>query len=83
MSLFDKAKGLAGKAQGAAGKAKQVAREHSDQLEQGIAKAGGLADKATKGKYSDRIAGATDKARDAVQRLDEGGGPAGPAEPGR
>lgn len=67
MSFLDKAKNLADKAAG-------TAREHSEQIEKGIAKAGDLADKATSGRYADKIGRAQGKAKDAVDKLSDGRG---------
>ena len=40
---------------------KEMAEDHADQIKAGIDKAEGLADKATKGKFSDKIVAAGDK----------------------
>ena len=53
-----------------------------DKIDQGIDKAAGLADKATKGKYAGKIDDAAAKAKDAADKLaeeDRRGGPSGPA----
>ena len=52
MGIFDKAKDLAG--------------EHSDKVEQGIDKAGDIADQKTDGKYSDKIDKAENIAKDKL-----------------
>ncbi|GAA0209925.1 MULTISPECIES: antitoxin [unclassified Aeromicrobium] len=62
-------------------KAAELAKTQNDKIDQGIDKAAGLADKATKGKYTGKIDGAAGKAKDAADKLaeeDRGGGPAGP-----
>jgi uncharacterized protein YjbJ (UPF0337 family) len=64
MGFLDKAKNLAGKAQ-------DLAAEHSDQVKAGLDKAEDLADKATKGKYSEQIEKAGDKAAGFVDGLDK------------
>ncbi|EFQ83800.1 hypothetical protein HMPREF0063_10516 [Aeromicrobium marinum DSM 15272] len=57
-------------------KAADLAREHGDKIDQGIDKAAGLADKATKGKHTDTIDSAAKKAKDAADQLgEEPGGP--------
>ena len=55
-------------------KAINFAKEHDDQIDQGIDKAADAADQATKGKYTDKIDGAAEKAKDAYE---EPGGGAG------
>ncbi|MCX6407700.1 MAG: antitoxin [Propionibacteriales bacterium] len=66
-------------------KASELARTQNAKIDQGIDKAAGLADKATKGKYTQKIDGAAGKAKDAADKLadDDGKGPAGPAGPAR
>jgi MT0933-like antitoxin protein len=49
--------------------------EHGDQIKGGIEKAGTFVDKKTKGKYSDKIAKGTQKAGEAVTKLDKSGSP--------
>jgi uncharacterized protein YjbJ (UPF0337 family) len=66
MSFLDKAL-KSGK--DAAGKAKEFAADHTDQLKGAIDKAEGLADKATKGKYTEKIEVAGGKAEAAVEKL--------------
>jgi len=41
-----------------------------DKIASGLEKAGGLVDKTTKGKYSDKIKSGVDKAKDALDGLD-------------
>lgn len=63
-------------------KAAELARTQNDKIDQGIDKAAGLADKATKGKYAGKIDDAAAKAKDAADKLaeeDRRGGPSGPA----
>jgi F0F1-type ATP synthase membrane subunit b/b' len=62
MGFLDKAKGLVGKAE-------KAAAEHKDQLKAGLDKAEDLANKATKGKYKDKIADAGTKADGFVDGL--------------
>jgi hypothetical protein len=50
-------------------KATDLAASQNDTIDSGIDKAADLANKATKGKYDDQIAGAADKAKDGVDNL--------------
>ncbi|MFD3658105.1 antitoxin [Streptomyces sp. 24-1644] len=53
-----------------------LAHQHGGKIEQGLDKAARTVDQKTKGKYSDKIASGTQKAKGAVDRLghkDEGG----------
>ncbi len=75
MSFLDKAKDLAEKAE-------EVAKDHTEQIESGIDKAGDLVDKATHGRFSDQINTVEDKAQEAVGKLDDTTGPAAPSDPG-
>jgi hypothetical protein len=52
------------------GKAKLAVDQHGEKIASGIDKAAGLADKKTKGKYTDKIAGGSAKAKDALDKLD-------------
>ena len=52
------------------GKGKKVAEDHADQIKAGIDKVEDLADKATKGKYSDKIVAAGDKLEKLVPEGD-------------
>ncbi|GAB2737504.1 antitoxin [Kitasatospora kifunensis] len=67
MGLMDN---LKGKAEELAGdlkeKASHLAGQHNEQIDQFVDKAGEAIDKATKGKYSDKIATGTEKAKGAV-----------------
>ena len=53
----------------AKGKVSHLAQQHGDKIEQGLDKAAKLADKKTKGKYSDKIQSGTGKAKGAMDRL--------------
>ena len=44
--------------------------EHGDRIGDGLDKAGRLADEKTGGKHSEKIAGAVDRAKDALDDLD-------------
>jgi len=59
----------ASKAKVAAEKAKDYAADHTEQMKGAIDKAGGVADKATKGKFSGRIEKVGEKAGAAVDKL--------------
>ncbi len=48
------------------GKGKELAEDHADTIKAGIDKAEELADKATRGKYSDKIVAAGDKVEKLV-----------------
>ncbi len=50
-----------------------VAEEHGDNIEAGIDKAAEVADDKTDGKYTDKIESGSEKAKDLVEGLDEGG----------
>lgn len=64
MSFLDKAKQLADRAQG-------LAVDHADSVKGGIDKAGGLADKATGGRFTDKINAAGNKAAEQVSKLED------------
>jgi hypothetical protein len=84
MGLLDKAlKTGKERAQEAASKAKDFAADHTDQVKGAIDKAEGLADKATKGKYSDKIEKAGGKAGAAVDKLKKDDGPDQAGQPGQ
>ena len=78
MSFLDKAKDAAqeaaAKAKVAAEKAKDYAADHTEQMKGAVDKAGGVADKATKGKFSQKIEKVGGKAGAAIDKLkkDEG-----------
>lgn len=69
MGFFDKLKGRKGEIKD---KAADLAASHGDQIEKGIDKAADLASKATKGKYDEKIETASDKVKDAADKLAEG-----------
>ncbi|MEZ0069228.1 hypothetical protein ABIA32_005272 [Streptacidiphilus sp. MAP12-20] len=69
MGLTDSLKGALGQAKE---KATEYAGSHKSQIGAGLDKVGDLADKATKGKYSDQIHSGRDKAKGAVDKI---GGP--------
>ncbi len=62
MGLSDKLKQLSDKA-------KESATEHHEQITKAVESAGVIADKRTRGRYSDKIAKATAKTEAAVDRL--------------
>lgn len=74
MSFLDKAKDLAGKAE-------ELAKDHPDQLDAGIDKAGNLVDKVTGGRFDDQIDSLTGKAHESVHKLDDSA-PTPPSDPG-
>jgi hypothetical protein len=47
------------------------AKEHDDQVDQGIDKASDFVDDATKGKYTEKIDDAAEKAKDAYEKPQE------------
>jgi uncharacterized protein YjbJ (UPF0337 family) len=53
------------------GKAKTLAGQHGDKIDQAIDKSVQAADKATKGKYGDRLTGSAEKLKGAVDRVAE------------
>ena len=50
-------------------KAKEAASEHRDQISQAVETAGAVADRRTKGRYTDKIVKATTKTEGMVDRL--------------
>ncbi len=50
-------------------RAKEAAGEHRDQISQAVETAGTMADRRTRGKYTDKIAKATTKTEGIVDRL--------------
>jgi hypothetical protein len=63
-------------------KAKDAAAEHKDQISQAVETTGTIADRRTRGRYSDKIAKATSKTGAYVERLaPQDGEPAGEATP--
>jgi hypothetical protein len=67
MGFLDRFKGKGGLKD----KAVDFVKEHDDQVDEGIDKAAGMVDDATKGKYTDKIDGAADKAKDAYEKPQE------------
>ena len=63
MGFLDKLRGKGGLKD----KAVDLAKEHDDKIDQGIDKASELADKATKGKYTDKIDSAAEKVKGAYE----------------
>jgi uncharacterized protein YjbJ (UPF0337 family) len=53
------------------GKATEMVDKHGDQIADGLDKAAGVVDKKTKGKYRDTIATGNQKAKDALDKLDD------------
>ena len=53
------------------GKATEVVDKHGEQIAEGLDKAAGVVDKKTKGKYHDKLATGTEKAKDALDKLDD------------
>ena len=51
-------------------KATEAVDKHGDQIAGGLDKAAGMVDKTTKGKYSDKIKTGNQKAKDALDKLD-------------
>jgi hypothetical protein len=70
MSFLDK---LKQKAPELKEKAAGYAASQNDKIDQGIEKAAGLANKATKGKHAAKIDGAAEKAKDAADKFAEDG----------
>ena len=66
MGLSDTLKGALGQAKE---KATELAGKHNSTIDSGLDKVGEMADKATKGKYSDKINMGRDKAKHAVDGL--------------
>lgn len=62
-------------------KVSEVVAEHGDKIEAGLDKAAGFVDDKTGGKYSDKIEGATGKAKDVLGKVegDDPGNDTGPA----
>jgi len=81
MGFMDKVKATAeqavGKANELAGQAStkmgELADEHGDKVKGAVDKAAGTVDEKTKGKYSDKIAKGSAKAKDAVDKVAEDG----------
>ena len=62
MGFLDDAKKLGKKAKG-------LVAKHDDQMKDGVDKAAHLVDEKTKGKHTDKIEGAAEKAKDAIDKL--------------
>ena len=58
-----------------AGKAEELAKEHPDQVKQGVEKAGQVADEKTGGQHSDQIDKAEQAAEDRLTGGSDQGGP--------
>ncbi|WP_028473924.1 antitoxin [Nocardioides alkalitolerans] len=83
MGFADKLKGAVEQARTKAGpKLADAVDKHGDKVTGGIEKAGAFADKKTKGKYSDKIAKGTTKAREGIEKLDKKNGPDQPGGTG-
>ncbi|MHA6763223.1 antitoxin [Streptacidiphilus sp. PAMC 29251] len=82
MGLSDSLKGALDQAKE---KATELAGKHNSTIDSGLDKVGDLADKATKGKYSDKIHSGRDKAKESLDHLAEKSAeptaPTDPAEP--
>jgi hypothetical protein len=53
------------------GKTTEMVDKHGEQIASGLDKAAGVVDKKTKGKYTDKITGGKQKAKDALDKLDD------------
>ena len=53
------------------GKATEMVDKHGEQIADGMDKAAGVVDAKTKGKYSDKIRTGNQKAKDALDKLDD------------
>jgi len=62
MGMLDNVKRLGDKAKG-------LVAKNDDKVKQAIDKAAAVADKKTKGKYSEKLSGAAAKAKEAVEKL--------------
>ena len=71
MGFLDKLRGKGGLKD----KAVDLAKEHDDKIDEGIDKAADYADDATKGKYTDKIDDAAEKAKDAYEKPADPGAP--------
>jgi hypothetical protein len=61
--------GLLDKLKGSKKKVASTVREHEDQIDEGIDKAADFIDDKTGGKHTDKIEGAAEKAKGAVDKL--------------
>ncbi|MDI5966413.1 antitoxin [Streptantibioticus silvisoli] len=55
-------------------KAQDLARQHSDKIDDGIDRGGHMADERTGGKHSDQIGKGTDRAKDSMGKYTSEGG---------
>ncbi len=69
MGFLDKLKGNKDEIKS---KAADLAASQNDKIDAGLDKAAGLVNKATKGKFEGQIDSATEKAKDAADKLAEG-----------
>lgn len=85
MGFIDRFRKQASKidAQDLKAKASELAREHHSRIDSGIDKAADLADKATKGKYGDKVDRAATKAKDVVDDVSKDDGPGPGPRPAR
>jgi uncharacterized protein YjbJ (UPF0337 family) len=65
MGFLDKLKGSV------KSRATEMVDKHGDQIAGGLDKAAGVVDKKTKGKYTDKLASSKEKAKDALDKLDD------------
>lgn len=80
MGILDKILGRSGDLKH---KAEKYASEHGDKIGQGLDKASGAANKATKGRFESQIGKATDRAKGEVGKFGEKGGQSsGGSQPG-
>lgn len=70
MGFLDKLKGNKNEIKN---KAADLAASQNDKIDAGLDKAAGLVNKATGGKFEDKIDSATEKAKDAADKLAEDG----------
>ncbi|WP_081416430.1 antitoxin [Arthrobacter castelli] len=79
MSAFDD---LKGKASGLKAKATDFIGQHQGQIQDGLTKAGGFADRKTGGKYAGRIDSVRRKASGFVENVDRSNASTAQSEPG-
>ena len=78
MGLSDSLKGALDQAKEKAG---EFAGKHNAGIDHGLDKVGELADKATMGKYSEKISSGRDKAKERIDGMAAASGSAEPQEP--
>ncbi|MBW5484462.1 antitoxin [Streptomyces bambusae] len=78
MGLLDKMKAKLGPAKEKVG---GLAQQHEGRIHKGLDKVAKTADAKTKGKYHDKIASGTDKAKGALGRIAHKEGPGGQSPP--